>query len=570
MPNNLNTAFIENGLRLDAQQPCGKLEWLQASYDRPAEFWSSLKGAFDARFAVHGTSALYGRYDFYHDIIVRNRNNAAPALCWNEPVSGIRNISYGELGALAAAKAGHWVRLGVLPGQILCIVRTIGLEMIVELLAALKIGCRISFLPLRGNRFLQSRLEALQPEHISLAERHIPLLAQWSERVLSEDNAGKSIRNEREQSFSYPSGQVVFRSFDPCGYNTAVPADITSDAAYLCALRDASISLGIGPGQVFAAPGFHLLETTPALLLTGLLSGATYLHLTPQDIEAKPGLVVQMPVKTFGVSKEVRDILLEKQVEVGNAWECWFRNPAESQDLEQWQNLIRHLKLENSYAFNLRWNAALGGCSLFSLRRKGMAHMSVLPVPGSAWCLGELSGGGGVAVTDMGLYTLSVSGAPEEEQKGTADRIAKNRGEWIFAGVQTLHRNGRTFPAEEILTSLKDLATRYRFFCSLADVPLMDPGVGHRIVLLVFRGADAGVSEARILSEIRSTIVREMGEEFQPDRIEFLPLYPRFLTAAEVDHAWCRNAFLTGALSRRSRGKIFLSITRLRKCIMKA
>jgi hypothetical protein len=569
MPNNLNTALVENELRLEGQQQCGKMEWLKDSYDRPADFWSSLQGAFDARFAVHGTSTLYGKYDFYHDIIVRNRNNAAPALCWNDPVSGIRSISYGELGSLAAAKAGHWTRLGLLPGQTLCIVRTMGLEAVIELLAALKLGCRISFLPPRGTRFLQRRLEALEPDHITLAERHIPLLAQWSERVLSEDAAGKKIRNEREQSFSYPSGQVVFRCFDPCGYDPAVPADITSDAAYLCALRDAVISLGIGPGQGFAAPGFHELEITPALFLTGLLSGATHLHLTPKDIEANPELVVQMPLKAFGVSRKVRDILLEKQVEVGNFWECWFRNPAESQDLEQWHYLIRHLKLDNSYAFNLRWNAALGGCSLFSIRRRGVAHMSVLPVPGSAWCLGELSGGDGRAVTDMGLLTLSVSGAPEEEQKGTADRIARNRGEWIFAGVHTLHRNGRTFPTEEILLSLRDLAARCRFFYSLADVPLMDPGIGNRIVLLVFHGA-TGVNEARIVSEIRSTIVREMGEEFQPDHIEFVPLYPRFLNAVEVNHAWCRNAFLTGALSRRSRGKIFQSITRLRKCIMNA
>jgi len=329
------------------------------------------------------------------------------------------------------------------------------------------------------------------------------------------------------------------------------------------------ITLGIGRGQVYAAPGFHFMETCPALLLAGLLSGATYLHLTPKDIEANPELVVRKRVKAFGVSKKVRDILLEKQVEAGNSWECWFRNPAESQDLEQWHYFIRRLKLDNCYAFNLRWDAALGGCSLFSVRRKGMAHMAVLPVPGSAWCLGELSGGGGASFTDIGTYSLSAPCAPEEEQRVTADMIARNRQEWIFTGVNALHREGRIFPVEEILSSLRNMETRYGLFCSLVGVPLIDPGSGHRIVLLVFRGAKAGFNEAQVLSEIRSTISQEMGEEFQPDKIEFFPMYPRFLSAAEVDHQWCRNSFLTGALSRRSRGGIFHCINRLRDCLMK-
>jgi len=569
MLKNLETASIENDLRLDGQQQCGKLEWLEASYRDTGDFWRSLKGAFDARFATHGTSTLYSKYNFYHDIIVRNRNSTAPAFCWYEFASGIRSISYSELGSLATAKAGNWARLGLLPGQTLCIIRTMGVEMTVELLAALKTGCRISFLYPQGRSFLQRRLEALKPDHITIDDRHISLLSAWNMLVLPEGDIGKRIHNEREQSFTYSSGQVVFSCFNPCGYEPLVPTDITCDAAYLCALRDATITLGIEPGQVYAAPGFHFMETGPALLLAGLLCGATYLHLTPKDIEAKPELVVQKPVKAFGVSKKVRDILLEKQVEAGASWECWFRNPAESQDLEQWHYFIRHLKLDNNYAFNLRWDAALGGCSLFSVRRKGMAHMTVLPVPGSEWCLGELSGGEGASLMDIGTYVLSAPGAPEEEKILTADMIAKNRQEWIFTGVSTLHREGRTFPVEEILSSLRDMEARYGVFCSFADVPLIDPGSGHRIVLLVFRGANTGFNEARVLSDIQSTITREMGEEFQPDKIEFFPMYPRFLSTAGVDHSWCRNSFLTGALSRRSRGEIFPCITRLRECLIK-
>jgi len=568
MLKNLDIASIENDLRLDGQQPYRNLEWLEDSYRNPGDFWRSLKGAFDARFAAKGISTLFSKYNFYHELIVRNSNNAKPALCWYEPASGIKSISYRELGSLAAAKAGHWDRLGVLPGQTLCVIRSMGLEMTVELLAALKTGCTISFLPPQGKVFLQRRLEVLKPDHIAIDDRHVPLLSAWNKQVLPEGGVGKGISGGREQSCTYYSGQIVFRCFDPCGSDIRTPAGITCDAAYLCALRDAMITLGIGPGHVYAAPGFHFMEITPALFLSGLLCGATYLHLTPKDIAANPDLIVQQRVKAFGVSKKVRDILLEKQVVVGDSWESWFRNPAESQDLEQWHYFIRNLKLDQSFAFNLRWSAALGGCSLFSVRRKGTAHMAVLPVPGSVWGLGELSGGAGASLTDIGAYTLSATGTPEEEQWVTADLIARNRQEWIFAGVQSLHREGRTFPAEEILLSLKELEVRYGLFFSLVGVPRIDPGSGQRIVLLVFRGANDHLNEARVITEIRTTLTQEMGEEFLPDHMEFIPLYPRFLPSAEVDHLWCRDAFLTGTLTRRSKGDIFHILTRLRKCIV--
>jgi hypothetical protein len=569
MPQILETAIMENDLRLDGQQPCGKLEWLEESYRDSESFWQSLKQAYDARSAVRGVSSIFGKYNFYYDIVVRNVNNPSPALCWHDTVSGFRDISYRELGSMAAAKAASWARSGLKPGQGLCIIRPLCLDLIVETLAALKTGCMISFLPLQGRGFLQRRLEALQPDFIASDPLYLSKISVWTEKILMEGAPREDVSFERERSFTYSTGQTVFICFNPCGDETIIPSEITSDSAYLCALRDGMISLGLGSDQVYAAPGFHCMESYPGLLLAGLLCGATYLHLTPKAIAENPEIVVEKQIKAFGVSKKVRDILLEKPVDIGSSWECWFRNPAESADLEQWHYFIRSLKLDKSYAFNLRWDAAMCGCSLFSVRRKGTAHMNVLPVPGSIWCLGDLSGGGNESSTDIGAFTVSAPGASEKEQRATCDIIARNRQEWIFAGITTSHREGRNIPFQEILDSLRIMGTRYAFFCSFVDAPRVDPSSGNHIILLVFRGDKRDFNEARISSEIRSAITQEMGDEFQPDRIEFFPLYPRFLTDMAVDHQWCRNQYFTGSLGRRARGEIFQCITRLRGCIMK-
>ncbi len=569
MPQILEAAAIEKSLYLEAQQPCGKLEWFEESCREPGEFWRALKGTFDARFAAPGISSLFSRYNFYHDSIIRNLNNPAPALSWYDVASGFRRVSYRELGNMAAAKAGRWVRGGLEPGQTICIIRVVCLELIVEMLAALKAGCMISFLLPQGKSFLQRRLEALQPDHIVIDTMHLPLLSAWADKAIIERELRGDIISEREGSFAYASGQTVFRSFNACGHEPHTPTDITSDTAYLSALRDGLIALGLGPGHVYAAPGFHFMEICPSLFLAGLLCGATYLHLSPKAIAENAELVVQEHIHAFGVSKNVRDILLEKQVEIDGAWESWFRNPAESTDMERWYFFIRSLKLENSYSGNLRWNAALGGCSLFSVRRKGMAHMNVIPAAGSSWCLGDLSGGDYASPLDAGVYLVSAAGKPAKEKMTTSDIIVRNRQEWIFAGINGCQRDGRIFPVQEVLETLRVMGERYDLAFSIVDVPRIDSGSGHRIILVVFRGAKAGFDDARLLSEIRGVVKREMGDEFQPDNIEFFPLYPRFLSDSEVDHQWCRNQYLTGALFLKSRGEIFNCITQLKECTAK-
>lgn len=86
--------------------------------------------------------------------------------------------------------------------------------------------------------------------------------------------------------------------------------------------------------------------------------------------------------------------------------------------------------------------------------------------------------------------------------------------------------------------------------------------------MLVFLGVKTGIEEARLLSEIRSVIASDMGDEFQPDKIEFFPLYPRFVSGVEVDHEWCRDQYLKGSLFRRNKGEFFRNTTRLREFIM--
>ena len=568
MPQVFDLDLIENDLRLDSQEPCEVLQWLEESYLDSGTFWRELKNHCDACFSERGVSSLFNSYNFYHDIVMPNRNNAAPAMRWYDSTTGMQEISYQNLESVAAERAKEWIRQGLHPGQTVCIIRPMGSEFVVDLLAGLKTGSVISFLPPQAKGFLQRRLEALEPDFIAADKRYAPLLCDWNDRVFPEEQSRESTQTKSEYTHTYQSGDVVFRCFDPCTATPDVPTEISCDSVYLRALGDGMIGLGLSPGKVYAAPGFHFQETVPGLILSGLLRGSTYLHLLPRDIKAEPQLVIKEPIKAFGVSKTVRDILLKNPVDASNSWETWFRNPVESSDLELWQFFIRKMNLKEVFAFNLKWDSSLGGCSLLSVRRKGMAHMNVFPAPGCEWTLGDMTGGDFNPPGDIGTFCVSPPGFPADK-KITSSVILKNRGEWTLIGTNTLSRQGRTFPVHEILETLQGSRGFSSLFFSVVDVPLADPGSEPGIVLLVFTGSRTEIDTATLTSQIHAVIREEMGDEFQPDKIDFIPLHPRFLPDMQMDHDWCRSRYLNGSLFRRSREEIFQCLTQLRGCLMK-
>lgn len=566
MQKNLQIAAIENELRLDSQQPCGKLEWLDSSYSNNEDFWRSLKGAADELLPVKLSSILFTQYNFHYDFIVRNLGLSNPALSWYEPASGFKSLSYRELGDLVSARATAWKGAGLKPGQTVCIIRPMGLDLIVELFAALKIGCKAVVLPQRGSSFIRRRLEALDPPFIAADARVLPVLKPWRDRVCPEAIKGGYFNDDARDSHVYKSGSPVFAVYDPANPESLEPTDIAGDTAYLGALRDGLLCLGLGPGQAYCAPGLEFMETCPSLFMAGLMCGATYIHLKPDDIESSPQLVTKNKVKAFGVSKKVREILTARPVDAAGAWQSWFRNPAEAADMDGWHHFIKKLNLLNSYSFNLRWNPAAGGCTMMSARRKGAAHMNVLPAPGSGWQFADAAGA--PVLADFGNFALATPGIPgNEEMKPSRDIIMKHSGELMFGGIDTVHRRGMIYAQNEVFEVLK--AAFRGFYLSSAAVPQVDPAHPWLIVLLAFHGAQT-VDQAKTAAEIMAAVKDELGEEYLPDKVEFLPLYPRFLPDMQIDHEWCREQYLSGRLALRTENPAFRGITRIRACLLKS
>jgi hypothetical protein len=563
MADRLDLALVEGDLTRDGLEPAGPMRWLRQSYDDPDGFWPGLLEANSAFFSWPSKSSLYRKYDFYHDIIARNQQNPSAAFRWYRQGAGWQELGYVQLGRLAGEAATRWASLEVGAGNKVCIVSRLNERFLVALLAALKMGLIVSLLEPCGRAFLQKRIEEVAPDFIWTEDEHLPLLSQHRSIILAETGSA-GVAGYDSRSHSYSSGEVFALCFDPSSTAPHVPRELGADTAYLCAVRDGMIALGLKPGRELAAPGFNLMETQPALLLACLLNGATFVHIEERDLAKAPEILTSRPLKSVGVTGAVREILAREPVEVGKAWDFWFRNPAESQDIEPWKEFVEVLKLRDVFAGNQRWNASLGGCILFSMRRKGLVHLNVLPSAGVAWHLADLGDGERESLWDHGLFAVKPHGVEGKTGIAAGGLLAEAKKEWMYIGHALSGRFGRHYPVREVLESL--LGFPYGPSCSVAEVPPSGAAGSSSFVLLVFVGGGK-VNEAQIVEAIKKGILRELGRELLPDRFQMVPLHPRRCEDGSIDHEWCGKEYLSGGLSRRSRGEVYRRITELRDSI---
>lgn len=562
MVDRLDLSLVEKDLTLKALERAGPMGWLRQSYDAPDAFWNELLGANGTFFTFPAKSRLHLKYDFHHDIFARNRQNPAPAFRWFQETGGWQELGYSRLEQLVAREAARWESLGAAAGRILCIVSHLNERFLISLLAALKIGLIVSILPPLGSSFLRRRIDAVAPDLIRAPDEYAPMLAQYR-GILLPDGAGGRTEADDSRSHSYVGSKPFALCFDPSTATPDVPRELNADSAYLSAIRDGSVALGLRPGQAVAAPGFGMMETQPALLLACLLNGATYVHMEERDVARNPGLLVDRPLRCVGITPAIREILLGSPVDVGKNWDFWFRDPAESRDIEMWTEFIEALKLRDAFSCNQRWNASLGGCILFSVRRRGSPHAHMLPAAGVPWSLADPADNERDSLSGCGWFAVR----PPGMQKGgivTGGMLAEGRNEWLFVRPVLSGRSGKFYPAEEVLEALS--GHPHGSSCSVVEVPASRADGSSLFVLLVFVGGRQ-VSEASLSESMRKKIARELGKEFLPDSIEIVPLHPRRGEDGSIDHEWCSKEYLSGGLSRRTRGEAFRCLTELRDLI---
>lgn len=538
--------------QLDAGTPgeAGVPDWQQESWEDPEGFANALAVAHVGRGAPLKSRAGQ-HYDFFHDFIVRNATSDRLALRAYDKRSGWQTLSYKQLHEQAARRATEWARQGVKAGAKVCLVYPVGSELLISLAAALGLGACISFLPPQGKRFITRRLATLAPEHIATEPHQVLLLQGFEKQVLQSKGQAPAAFT----SHTYKLGEPVGLLFSPLVEPAGTPALLLAEDAWRGALVDGMLTFGLGAGEHLAAPGSHPLQHLPAFLFTTLLRGATYLHLELSDVEANPALLTEHPVRALGVTPALRDVLLRARTQLKNVAH-WFRNPEEPIDWVVWRSWVKQCGVAAVPSSNVLVDPAAGGAVLCSPRRVRDLHTETPPAPGRRWALHDINQSGQAAPGDVGLFAL----VPHEERPPAYVVLTRSYGVYHYGGPRTARREGRVYPAAEVAEAVRELP----FVRGAAVVPSPTGGVaGHyRYVLLVFTGAQPQ-QVGSWLQEIRRALELQLGAEHLPDRTEFIPLYPRKVEG-QVDEAWCRMQYLTGALHRKSADPLFQALTALR------
>jgi hypothetical protein len=532
------------------------LNWLGQSWNEPHLFWKALLTYAERRLGYPAKSVAGVRYNFYHDLLVQHKAQTKPALIWFEKTQW-QTLSYQELNQAVDSLAANWEKQGVQAGEVLALLHPPGPNWLIALLTAFRLGLSVAILPPQGNAFVERRLENIAPTWLAIDPlyRH-QLASSWQDKVLSYQ---LSAAQPTRQSYEYSGSEIAAVCLNPSSPEIDQPVPVTADTLYLSALRDGILALALKPGQICAAPGWHFLESQPALILAVLLCGATWLHIELSALETSPERLLEQPINVLGVSHSLRNLLLRKPLAGKKTWHYWFRHPAEATDLTNWRNFMQVMQLETLFSANLLWNTALGGAILFSARCRGHTHLQVLPAAGQNWQLDIINTQNLPSVAGWGCLSLGKTTADEIVWTPTPYLIAPYRGYWHYLGAYPRGRAGRTFPRQELLALLQP---KYDYL-ALVEVAMFGDNTDPLQVLLVF-------GKVLVCKDIETCIQRELGAEFMPDRIEYLSILPKRSADGGADPEWCQTHYLSGELYRRQRSTVFSGLATLKMLILAA
>jgi hypothetical protein len=553
----IDLAHIERSLCVDGWAQFRPPDWLTESWRAPTPFFDALAAWHDRTGPAPLKSAPGRHCDLFHDLVLRNVTIETAALTWCE-LGQRRALSFAELARSARRRAAAWAAAGAQPGQIVALVRPVGPELLVSLLAALQLGLVFSLVPASGQRLARARLTALAPAYVD-GDSSVRALFPEGSLALPEEPA----RTEADGSHAYRAGQPVALLFDDAAAVPLTLRPLSCDAAWLGALRDGAIALGLRRGDNLAAPDLSPLATQPALWLASLMSGASFAHMTLDDVERDGALLEERPFKTVGVSSSLRELLLRRPRALAG-WQSWFRDPDQAPSLEPWQAMVSACGLEEAHALNLRWDAALGGATLSSPRRRGRPHAEVVPAAGAAWSLVDLAQDDVPASGPAGRLALV---PPAGSAPAVSPSILLTHGHgWLSAGTLPSLPAGRAYPAADALAVAAGVDG-----CRAAALALdpAGPDGASRVILLLFAGG-AAADIAPLCARVRAALADQLGAGLVPDRIECFALFPRRDDSGGADTGWCHQQLRSGGLQRKSADELFRLLARIRESALPA
>lgn len=548
---------------VSAGQPKGptELDWLNQSYIQPPDFFKDLMEEVQATWNLKLKSIAFTHYDFYYDIF--NKQGKADDIAYiYYDVNGNRQaLTYKALKNLADQKANQWSAKGVTAGATILLVHPTGPDLCVKVIAALKLGLTISLGSPSRPWLLKKQIEALEPDFISTARAYTALVADNKDRLLEAMPQTSKAQNDTQRPQVYHTGQIAARLFDFSLPTPLEPVEISCDELYLNGLRDGIIALNLQPGRVISLPGWPGNRTQPFLILSILLTHATFLDVKPKQIENAPKMFAQDPPDVIGINRQLRNFLWENPEEFPSSCKFWFRHQGTDLDLDKWQAFIMEKGLEKTYTGVLKYHAQAGGLIAFSRHRKGITGAHVMPSAGMNWHIAPLPDTAMMPSEEFGALAFTANGL----ERTTPYLFIKSGVEWICPKSYLNQKQDRYYPVELVETFLSEHKI-CRHFLIIPTPRVAAENISHDLV--VFIGSKVGTDHAKMKDMIQKTIIDNLGKEYCPDYVAFLPIIPRVLPDGTLDREWCKKEHIANRLSHKAGNTLFKQVSRLKEMML--
>ena len=541
------------------------LEWLHASWSNPAAFHSVLWRAMDKSKVQRSKTQLFSSYALYHDLLGRHRESTKAALVHHEPSLGWQTLRFSALEKRSRAMASRWQAAGVQAGSRVVLLLPMDAEWLTTFFCALRIGCRICWIPPRGKSFVHNRMRTLEFDWVFSPKRYAAYIAPWQDRRLEAPFQDSTQVIDDMGAHAYAPEEAVLDVFSSASGAAPEAQTVSAEALYLGMLRDATLLLELNANDRVMLPDFGLLQHLPNHLLTTLLAGATFVQGDLSLLQNDEGQQALWPT-VVGVSPVLRDQVRAGDIDT-KSWRLCHWNPGMPFDWQAWEDFVRRMQADGTAAVTMNFavSAAAGGSVLWSTRQGKRMPLSVLPAPGVPWELRDMTATDQIAQGGTGVYMPSETQVPLNRSAGfLLSRFADG---YVFSGSHQPLTNGVPYPSAEVIELIGSSAEANG--ASVVSQLVSEPLFQHENTLLVFVDEALLSSQGEKALQDRYTIwlTGELGEGAKPDRIRFLPLYAKRDDNGDVDHDWCRTQFLDGSLERKSQDDLFRELGRLRRVV---
>jgi hypothetical protein len=562
----MNPPFDISGMlaALGASPEAGSLrDFLRRSLEDPEGFARALF-AFESQKRPL-KSEPFVSYDFYTDLLARHQGSERPAFVAYDSVRAFVPLTYRELHLRTRELRSLWHRRGVTQGETIALVMPPGVDQLVSLFTALRMGLVICILPPLGRAFVQSRIEVLDPAHIVTEDAYVPWLGERASRRLDERSGGAEFQVISADHSRYAADATVLTCFSAFAPEPLEPTAVSAHQLMMGVLRDAILVFRATPGKGLCWPGADPLSAQPSLVLAQMLAGGYYVELGADDLLSDPGLLSRAPADVVGLSNASRDLLTSGRV-APKKWSAYCRNPAEPLDWPAWERLSRLLALQGTSGFNVLPSIAFGGSFLFSKRSTTLHFLDVLPAPGHPFTLCDIVAPEQPSYAPTGVYTPDALAAPE----ASAGRflLAEAEDGYFLSGAVGGLAYGYRYPLTEAVAVLRSLSVleHSTFVIRSAGAQLNDAQV--ELVGFVDPRRKETIQHKRLEleREITRLLSTELGAHAVPRRIHLFPLIPR-VEGDVLDRTWVASELNAGLLARRAAHPTFVELARIRRIV---